>query len=453
MQSAEEHPFIRTPHRSIIVLSIPATLSLVAEPITGMVDTAFIAQLGAVPLAALGIGATSLSTIFWIFNFLGISAQTTVAQALGEQNQRRASEISSLAFMMAFVFSLFLFVLFILGAEPISALLGAEGAVKSDAMTYLRLRAFGMLPMLFILVGFGVLRGLQDMRTPLRVAVGINLLNILLNGPLIFGFGPIPVLGVAGAALASTISQWIGGIWILAVVFRRLGFIPHLHGPDLRALLQVGGDLFVRTGLLTLFILLATRSANQINPQAGAAHQVIRTVWLFLALVMEGFAMTAQSLVGYFLGAKRISTARHAAALNLRWGLATGFAISLLMILATDFISRAMLPADSLSYFTTAWIIAALAQPLAALAFVTDGIHWGTGDYAYLRNGMVAATLTGAVILLLIDPALPGALILVWIATGIWLAVRSLIGVIRLWPGIGNPPLRAALAPSNDDAI
>ena len=442
MQLPEQHSFLRQPNRSIIALTIPATLSLVAEPITGMVDTAFVARLGASPLAALGIGALALSTVFWIFNFLAISAQTGVAQAIGQQDDRRAREITGLALILAVVFSLLLIVLFVFAAAPISALLGADGAVQTDAVRYLQVRAFGGPPILLMLVGFGVLRGLQDMRTPLWVAAGTNLLNIVLDGPFIYGFGSIPAMGVGGAALASTLSQWLGGVWIMVILARRIGLVPHLNGPDLRALLQVGGDLFVRTGLLTLFLLIATRSANQISPGAGAAHQVIRTVWMFLALSMDGFAMSVQSLVGYFLGAGRIDIAKRAALLSLRWGIVTGFVLLGIMLLGTDLVHRLMLPPEAVAYFDSAWLAAALGTPLAALAFVTDGIHWGTGDYGYLRNGMIASTGIGALLLFLIDPAAPDAFLTVWIVTGVWLLLRGAFGVVRLWPGIGVSPLR-----------
>ncbi|KPJ76279.1 MAG: MATE family efflux transporter, partial [Deltaproteobacteria bacterium SG8_13] len=76
-----EHPFLRFPHATLVSLSIPVLFSLVAEPLTGLVDTAFVARLGAVSLAALGVGAVVLAGVFWIFNFLGIATQTHVAQA------------------------------------------------------------------------------------------------------------------------------------------------------------------------------------------------------------------------------------------------------------------------------------------------------------------------------------------------------------------------------------
>jgi MATE family multidrug resistance protein len=81
-------------------------------------------------------------------------------------------------------------------------------------------------------------------------------------------------------------------------------------------------------------------------------------------------------------------------------------------------------------------------QPLSGLAFVTDGIHWGTGDYAYMRNGMFAATVMSSVILLLIDPAAGSAFIWVWWAMLLWVTVRAIFGLIRIWPGVGRAPLR-----------
>ena len=99
------HPFIKAPNRTIISLSIPVLFSLIAEPLTGMVDTAFVASLGEVPLAALGVGTAALSSVFWIFSFLGISAQTGVAQADGQSDAAQALRTVSLALALAIAIS------------------------------------------------------------------------------------------------------------------------------------------------------------------------------------------------------------------------------------------------------------------------------------------------------------------------------------------------------------
>ena len=438
----ESHPFHDKPHRTIVALSIPVTISMVAEPITGMVDTAFVSDLGSAPLAALGVGAAALSSMFWIFSFLGISTQTEVAHALGREDRSRAVELTSLALMMAAFFSLVVMAIFMPTAGVVSSLLGAGPDVKQEAMIYLRIRLLGA-PAIMIatFVGFGALRGMQDMRTPLWIAVTINLINIVLDRPMIEGLGPIPAMGVGGAALASTISQWIGAIWALAVVYRKLGFVYHVDRADALKILRVGSDLFIRTGLLTGFLLFSTRVANQIGAEAGAAHQTIRTVWMFFGLVMEGFAVTAQSLVGFFMGANTPLTARRVANLSVRWGFGTGFVLSVLMLLSVDWVIALLVPDDAVTVFRSAWVIAALMQPLLALAFVTDGIHWGTGDYAFMRNAMLTSTFIGAVGLLLIDTNSDNAFALLWTVTVVWVVVRGTLGIVRVWPGFGKSPL------------
>ena len=99
--SAAEHPFLRAPHRTLMALSFPVLLSLIAEPLTGLTDTAFVARLGATSLAALGVGTMALSSMFWVFNFLGIGGQTEVAQALGRRDPERARQITSLALLLS----------------------------------------------------------------------------------------------------------------------------------------------------------------------------------------------------------------------------------------------------------------------------------------------------------------------------------------------------------------
>ena len=102
--TSSDHPFTARPHATLVRLSFPVLLSLIAEPLTGLVDTAFIKRLGAESLAALGVGAVSLSGLFWVFNFLGISTQTEVAQAEGDNDRSRSVSMSSLGIIMSTVF-------------------------------------------------------------------------------------------------------------------------------------------------------------------------------------------------------------------------------------------------------------------------------------------------------------------------------------------------------------
>ncbi|MDQ4100187.1 MAG: MATE family efflux transporter [Chloroflexota bacterium] len=440
-QSQQDHPFVRAPHATLFTLTVPVLVSMVAEPLTGLVDTAFVARLGTVPLAALGVGATALSSVFWIFNFLQIGTQTEVAKLFGRHDRARASAISGLALVLSVLFGVLLIGAVVPNAAWIAAGMGAHGALQADAASYIRIRAFGAPAVLLMLAAFGALRGLQAMTIPLYVAVTVNLLNIVLDAALIFGFGPIPALGVAGAALASVASQWIGAIWAVGAVLQRLGLPRGLCVSDAGKLLLVGGDLFVRTGLLTGFTVLTMRLATSVGSEVGAAHQAIRQVWLFTALFLDAFAVTGQSMVGYFLGAHQVAQARRVAAVVCAWSLGTGLALGLLMIAGREAIEALLAPPTVRGRFTSAWIVAALVQPLNALSFATDGIHWGTGDYRYLRNAMLIATVTAGAVLVPINSTALDTLTYIWLVTGLWSGIRATLGIARVWPGIWNAPL------------
>jgi MATE family multidrug resistance protein len=435
------HPFLDKPHRTLINLSIPVLLSLTAEPITALVDTAFIASLGVVPLAGLGAGTIALSTLFWMFNFLGVGTQTETAQAIGRGNTEEAKHTLSLALYLATGFGLLLITLVIPSAPILADWLGATEGVKIAAVTYIRIRIFGAPAILLTLVSFGYLRGKQDMKSPLWVALGVNLLNILLDWLLIFGAGPIPAMGVAGSALASTISQWLGAGASILLSIRGIGLSKKIAWRDSRVLMSTGRDMFFRTLLLNLFLAYTTRSANNLGADAGAAHQIVRQMWVFTALALDAFAASAQSLVGYFMGQGSITSARYVSRIGLYWSLGTGFIMGLLMWLSRDLVIRLMVPDSSIQLFLGAWLISAISQPVNAVSFLTDGVHWGTRDFPYLRNVMILASGLGMLGLWFLGRSEVSSLIWIWILISVWNFLRGLFGLLRIWPGVGKSPL------------
>ncbi|MFV1949605.1 MAG: MATE family efflux transporter [Anaerolineales bacterium] len=442
MMKTSSHPFSSHPHRTLIGLSIPVLISLTAEPITALVDTAFISSLGVIPLAALGVGTTALSSLFWMFNFLGISTQTEIAQAFGKGEPQDAGKIFSLATLLAAVFGLLLILAFYPTANWLAGILGAAGDVQSNAVSYMQIRLFGAPAVLLTLVAFGALRGQQDMRTPLWIALGINGLNILLDWAFIFGHGTFPVMGVAGSALASTISQWLGTLVVIFLTARKIGFSLKIEIREAARLLQVGGDLFVRTGLLNLFLAYTTRVANELGADSGAAHQVIRQMWVFTALALDAFAATVQSLVGYFMGQKSLSDAKHVVRVALIWSTGTGILLGTLMWAGRNLVINWLVPAASVSVFLASWGVSALSQPVNSLAFLTDGVHWGTGDYRYLRNAMIISSAAAILGTWYMERSGGGSLLWVWVLIGIWITLRGGFGIVRIWPGIGKSPFR-----------
>jgi len=434
--AADRHAFVTRPHRTMLVLAVPMIGSLIAEPVTGLVDSVLIARLGASPLAAMGVAVPLLSALLFAFNFLGIGTQTLVAQALGEHSPERAGEATGLAMALGLLFGLALAAVGMLLAEPTSAWMGAEGATHDGAVVYLRIRLLGAPAVLLTMVAFGALRGVQDVRTPLWIAVATNAVNLVLDIVLIFG------LELAGAAWASTIAQWLGAAIALLAVSRRLGLTRRIDWRGAGRLLVVGGNLFLRSALLLVFVTLAGRAATRIGTEAGAAHTLIRSVWMLTAFLLDAYAIVAQSLVGFFVGAQRTPLARRVASVCIEWSVATGIIAGAAMLAGTPWLLAA-LPEGARPLATGAWTIAALSQPLTAVSFGTDGIHWGTADYRFLRNAMLLSTGVGAALLFALDAFGLTTLEWIWGITTLWVVLRAAAGVLRVWPGIGHAQLRA----------
>ncbi|MEN8182368.1 MAG: MATE family efflux transporter [Myxococcota bacterium] len=432
MSRSTAHPFESHPHRTFFRLTLPVMASLVVEPLAGVVDTAFVERLGVAPAAALGAATALLSSSLWLFNFLGIGTQTEVARGSGVGDLPRARQGASLALVLSLIIAIAYAAALALAAEPLAAFMSEDLRVQGDTVTYLHIRLLGAPAMLVTLAAFGALRGLQDMRTPLWVAAIITALNVVLDPILIFGWGGVPALGIAGAAWATVASQLLGMGLALLAVRSRLGLVSRLDWRRSRALLRVGRDMIVRTGALLLFLLLATRTALQAGAEAGAAQQALRQVWILLAFLLDAYATAGQTLIGYFRGAERLDAARHVARVACIWGLASGLALVGVLLAVENPVMALLVPPSAASWFHSAWLFCALAQPMNALSFVTDGIHWGTGDYAYLRNAMLASTAIGLGGLALIDPASPDALLQVWLVTGAWTTSRAIFGLARI---------------------
>ena len=440
--SLAEHPFVHRPHRTLVSLALPVMASLIVEPFANLVDTAFVERLGAAPAAGLGAATILLSGTVWLFNFLNVGAQTEVAQTLGAEGNAQAGRTASLAMGLALLLGVGTAVGVWPFVEAAAAWMSEDARVQTATLVYLRIRLLGAPGTLLILSTFGVLRGLQDMKTPLWIAGAISLLNVLLDPILIFGLGPIPAYGIAGAAWATTLSQVLGAGWALWLISRRLPLTTTIEWTRARRVLAVGRDLALRTGASLVFMLIGMRTALEISVEAGAAHQALRQVWMLLAFLLDAFAVTAQSLIGYFVGAAQIAQARQVARIAALWGLGIGVGVTLVLLVAEEVVATVLVPRPARELFTMGWTICALSQPINAVSFVTDGIHWGTGDYAYLRNAMLLATVVSVILLQLIDRTQPYAFSQVWLVMVVWTTVRGICGAVRVWPGVGNAVLK-----------
>lgn len=405
---------------------MPALGTLAVGPLVSLVDTAFVGQLGRVPLGALGVNASVFSLAFIVFNFLAYGTTPRVGRAFGQGNRREAGRAVIQALTLATGIGLVATGLLEACAPLILRVMGATGALAEPALHYLRIRALAGPAVLIVLAGHGAFRGYQDTRTPLYVSLVLNAVNFALDPLLIFGLG----WGLAGAALATAVAQWTGALgflWLL-LVRRRAAMGIVLEAPPLQALLpflKVGWTLATRTLAITGTMALATAVAARVGVTAVAAHQVAAQFWAFLALVVDALAVAAQALVARFLGEERPAEARAVANRLLVMSLAAGAALG-----AGFWLLHPLLPAlftddpNTAHLAGTVFPFVALMQPLNALVFVGDGIFMGLEDFGFLAKAMLASAAGAAAVLLAVVP-------LGWGLVGVWWGLVVLI-VLRL---------------------
>lgn len=384
-------PRLTADDREIARLAVPAFLALVAEPLFLLGDAAVVGHLGTSELAGLGIAGTVLQTLVGLCVFLAYGTTAGVARQLGAGRLAAALTQGVDGLWLAVAIGVPTTVVGIALTEPLVAALGSGPGVAGHATTYLSLALLGLTPLLLMLAATGVLRGLQDTRTPLYVAVGGNVANLLLNVVLVYGVGPLPALGIAGSALGSVIAQ-VGSAAVLVGVVargaRREGASLSPHLPGIRTAARSGVPLLVRTLTLRASLLVTTYAV--VVAGAGAAvpiatHQLATTIWVFLAFVLDAVAIAAQAITGRHLGAGDVAAARAVTRRMVGWGMVSGVVTGLLLAAASPWLGILFTPDDDVRRaLVPVLLVAALAQPVAGVVFVLDGVLIGAGDGRYL---------------------------------------------------------------------
>ncbi|MBN9129252.1 MAG: MATE family efflux transporter [Paenarthrobacter ureafaciens] len=409
----------RSDAREILRLAVPAFGALIAEPLFLLADSAIVGHLGVDQLAGVGLASTVLHTAVGLMVFLAYSTTPAVARAIGDGKLGKALAAGRDGVWLALLLGVALAVLGFIFAEPLVGLMGASGDVQGFAVDYLRWSMPGLAAMLLVFAGTGVLRGLQDTRTPLVVATAGFALNIAMNWFLVYGLN----LSVAGSAIGTSIAQWAMAAVYLVFVGRNaqrcsVSLKPDWHG--IRAMTKVGSWLMLRTLSLRVAILATVVVVTAQGAVNLAAHQLAMTIFSFLAFALDALAIAAQALIGKELGASNARRARELTRTMVRWGLGFGVITGVLLALVAPFAGYLFTSdAGVQSALTFALWVLAVGQPLAGYVFVLDGVLIGAGDARYLAiagvvNLAVYLPLLAAVYLTRPD----GAAGLVWL----WLA-------------------------------
>ncbi|MFF3390756.1 MATE family efflux transporter [Streptomyces sp. NPDC002669] len=429
IQAPASPPSSRRRHdREIIALAVPAFGALVAEPLFVMVDSAIVGHLGTPQLAGLAVAAALLTTAVSIFVFLAYATTAAVARRIGAGDPAAAIRQGMDGIWLALLLGMAVIAVVLPAAPWLVNVFGASDTAAPYATTYLRISSLGIPAMLVVMAATGVLRGLQDTRTPLYVAIGGFAANGALNAGLVYGAG----LGIAGSAWGTVIAQVSMATAYLVVVVRG----ARKHGaslrPDaagIRASAQAGVPLLVRTLSLRAVLMIATAVAARLGDTEIAAHQVILSLWSLMAFALDAIAIAGQAIIGRYLGADDAKGAREACRRMVQWGIVSGVVFGVLLILARPLFVP-LFTSDQAVQDTLlpALLVVALSQPIAGVVFVLDGVLMGAGDGPYLAWAMLVTLAVFAPVALLV-PVIGGGLTTLWWAMTLMMTVR----LVTLW--------------------
>ena len=265
--------------RRILRLAFPAFLALVAEPLYVLADTAVVGHLGTPQLAGLGVASSILLTGYALFVFLAYGTTGSVARLLGAGRPAEAAGQAVQGLWLALGLALVVGVALFAAAPALVAALGAEGAVRTNALVYLRISLFGLPALFLTMAGTGYLRGRQDTRTPLVVAVTTSVANLAIQLVLIEGFDQ----GIGASALATVLAQTGGAavyLWRVGSSARRLEVSLRPHGPSIRRLAVVGRrNLGSPTNLYVLDLASDTLEAATANENMEVKTNPLDLAW------------------------------------------------------------------------------------------------------------------------------------------------------------------------------
>jgi putative MATE family efflux protein len=424
-EPGDQDPAVAASGRRVAGLALPALGVLAAEPIYLLFDLAVVGRLGALSLAGLAIGGLILSTLSSQMTFLSYGTTARSARFFGAGDHSTAVGEGVQATWLALGLGTLIVVAVQIVAEPLVWALSAGGDIASAALPWVRIAIFGVPAILISAAGNGWMRGVQDTGRPLRYVVTGFGLSALLCPLLVYGWLGMPRLELVGSAVANLVGQWLAALlFCRALLVER---VPLRIQPSvLRAQMAMGRDLVLRTLAFQACYVSAGAVAARFGAAAVAAHQVVLQLWSFLALVLDSFAIAAQSLVGAALGAGQLA---HAKSVALR---VTIFSTAASAVLAGVFaVGASVFPSvftddrSVLDAMGVPWWFMVAQLPVAGIVFALDGVLLGAGDAKFMRNATLISALVGFL------PLIWLSLVFGWGLFGIWSGLSTFM-VLRL---------------------
>ena len=374
-------------NRAVLLLAVPMVLEMSMESLFAVVDVFWVSRLGHEAVAVVGITESVMSLIYAVAIGISFAATAIVARRIGENNPSLAAQAAGQILVLGAAVAAAIGAVFGWFAGDILRLMGASPEVVSLGTGYARIMLGGNITVFLIFLINAVFRGAGDAVIAMRTLWLANGLNIVLDPCFIFGWGPFPEMGVAGAAVATNIGRGIGVLYQLWHLTARAGRV-RIRLPDLRphrdslvTILKTSGNgiaqlLIATTSWVGLFKILAVFGSPVL-----AGYTIAIRVVIFALMPAWGLANAGATLVGQNLGAGHPDRAEKSVRLATRYNVIFLGGVGLLFIVFSRFI---------VGFFTTdpavfpeavraLWIIS-LAFPLYAAGMCLEATFNGSGD-------------------------------------------------------------------------
>jgi len=411
--------------RNIIQLAIPAVGENLLMTMVFIVNTLLIGRLkDPAALAAVSLGGLFLNVADRLFSAVSVTATALVAHAWGAEDYERARRIAAQSILLAILFAAVTTLIIWPLASSMLELMGASERAIALGTMYMRVILFTSLLGFPMVVLNGIMRGSGDTQTPLTITLIMNVWNVLVAAALVFGMGPVPALGLAGAAVATASARLLGGILALGLVMSGNRFLQ----VGLRDILRWDGNLIaymVRLSLptagesiiLRLGFILFMRIVSALGEVALAAHQIAINVESLSFMPGHGLSVASTTLVGQSMGARKPDLAEESIRSAMRLSLAVMGAVGVIFALFGPSLAAAFgSTPEVLALAGSAVRIGALEQLPIAVRMVIGGSLRGAGD----MRTPVYATLVGT-LLFRVPIVYLFAIVFGWGLNGVWL--------------------------------
>lgn len=417
-------------NNKILTLAIPTIIENVLQTMVGFVDSLMTARIGLVAVTAVGIANSIINVYLAVFIALGVGGSSLISQRIGAKKNNEANLFTNQSILLALGSGILFGVISIVFGEQLLSLMGASEEVLRTSRQFFYIVGGASVLISLMTVLSSILRATEDTKSPMKISIIVNLLNIVFDYILIFGIGPIPALGVVGTAIGTVLARLIGTVLLIKQVqkskspiqfgtlFSKTNFKPILS-LTIPATLE---RLVMRIGQVVYFGLIVSLGSN-----VFAAHSIAGNIESFTYMPAYGLAAAISTLAGISKGRKDLQQLKQYTYSSVIYGVVFMSFLGIILYLGAPYFAYIFTQdSHTINQITIALRIDAFAMPALAISLIVTGALQGMGDTKTpLYSTAVGMWIVRVVGVIVLSKILNMGIAGVWLSIAIDLYLRS----------------------------